>query len=59
VQTFGRTIVDRSNGAPQEIRLPDEVNGMMFVFRVFDKVSYALIMNVTGPVTVGDRFKRP
>ena len=59
VQTFGRTIVDRSNGSPQEIRLPDEVNGMMFVFRVFDKVSYALIMNVTGPVTVGDRFKRP
>ena len=59
LQNLGRTINDRTNGSPQEIKLPDERNGLLFVFRVFDKVSYALIMNVTNPVSVGDRFIRP
>lgn len=59
MQNLGRTIVDRTNGEAQSIKLPDERNGLIFVFRVFDKVSYALIMNVTNPVTVGDRFIRP
>ena len=59
LQNLGRTITDRTNGSPQEMRLPDERNGLMFVFRVFDKVSYALVMSVTGPVTVGDRFVKP
>mgnify|MGYP006958861182 CR=1 FL=1 len=31
----------------------------MFVFRVFDTVSYALVMRVQQPVKVGDRFSRP
>lgn len=55
----GRTITDRSNGAPVSIKLPDERNGLIFVFRVFDKVSYALVMNVTVPVSIGDRFTQP
>jgi len=55
----GRTITDRTNGPPVSIRLPDERNGLMFVFRVFDKVSYAMIMNVVGPVSIGDRFTPP
>jgi len=59
LQNLGRTVTDRTNGDPQVMRLPDERNGLMFVFRVFDKVSYALIMNVTGPVAIGDRFIRP
>jgi len=55
----GRTITDRSNGPPVSIKLPDERNGLIFVFRVFDKVSYALVMNVTVPVSIGDRFTQP
>jgi hypothetical protein len=31
----------------------------MFVFRVFEGISYALVMRVERPVKVGDRFQQP
>jgi len=46
-------------GRAQPIRLPDERHGLLFVFRVFDKMAYALILNVNEPVTRGDRFTEP
>jgi hypothetical protein len=45
-------------GKPQ-IKLPDERHGLLYVFRAFDKMSYALILTVKEPVTVGDRFTQP
>ena len=52
--------VDRQDrrGAPT-IKLPDERHGMLFVFRVFDRMSYALILSVKEPVKPGDRFTQP
>jgi hypothetical protein len=41
------------------MRLPDEQYGELFIFRVFGRVSYGLIMQVTGPVQVGDVAKSP
>ncbi len=41
------------------MKLPDERHGLLFVFRVFDRMSYALIMNVKEPVNPGDRFTQP
>ena len=41
------------------MRLPDERHGMLFVFRTFDRVSYALILSVQQPVRAGDRFTQP
>jgi len=29
------------------------------VFRVFDRVSYALILTALDPVKIGDRFSQP
>jgi hypothetical protein len=46
-------------GLAQPIRLPDERHGLLFVFRVFDRMSYALILNVDQPVSRGDRFTEP
>ena len=40
-------------------RLPDERYGLLFVFRVFERVSYALVMNVTRSVEVGDVVAAP
>jgi hypothetical protein len=40
-----------------EIRLPDEIAGTLMVFRPFEKVSYALIMNATLPIHVLDKVK--
>ena len=31
----------------------------MYVFRVFDRVSYALILNGQDPVSPGARFSQP
>lgn len=46
-------------GPAETIRLPDEKHGTLFVFRVFEKMSYALILDVKDPVTRGDRFTQP
>lgn len=56
------TAVDRTRpkGAPDAIvQLPDERYGLAFVFRVFDRVSYALVMNVTRPVSPRDVVRTP
>lgn len=41
------------------IRLPDERHGLMFVFRVFERVSYGLLLQVQDPVVAGDIFTQP
>jgi hypothetical protein len=43
----------------EQIKLPDERHGLLFVFSVFDRVSYALILSVQEPVKRGDRFTQP
>ncbi len=55
----GERVLDRTNERPQEIKLPDERHGLMFVFRTFDRVSYALLLQVQQPVRAGDRFTQP
>jgi hypothetical protein len=50
---------DNTDGSRTPMRLPDERHGLLFVFRVFDRVSYALIVNVQEPVQAGDRFTQP
>lgn len=41
------------------VRLPDERYGIVFVFRVFERVSYALVMNTSRPVHVRDIVRTP
>jgi len=41
------------------IQLPDERAGLAFVFRVFDRVSYALVMNITRPISPLDVVQTP
>jgi len=55
----GRTTLDRTAAKPELIRLPDERHGVLFVFQVYSRVSYALIMSVKEPVRAGDRFTQP
>ena len=42
-----------------KMRLPDEQYGELFIFRVFGRVSYGLVMQVTAPVQIGDVAKSP
>lgn len=55
----GERAVDRTNARPEAIKLPDERHGLMFVFRTFERVSYALLLQVSQPVRAGDRFVEP
>jgi len=55
----GVEVTDRTGEKPAQIKLPDERHGLMFVFRVFDRVSYGLVLQVQQPVTAGDRFTQP
>jgi len=43
----------------EKLKLPPERYGLIFVFRVYDKVSYALVMNATRPVNVLDVVQTP
>ncbi len=43
----------------REVPLPQERIGLAFVFRVFDKVSYALVLNSTKQVELGDWVRKP
>ncbi len=55
----GDRLIDRTDGERTRIKLPDERHGHLFVFRVFNRMSYALILSVKEPVTPGDRFTQP
>lgn len=59
LMTKGAQIKDRTDDAKIMIKLPSENNGMAMVFRTFDRVSYALILDVRTPVRVGDRLTNP
>ena len=55
----GQRLVDKTDSAKPYIKLPNERNGLLMVFRTFDKLSYALILQITDGVKVGDRFLNP
>ena len=55
----GARVVDPTDPGKPTIKLPDERHGLLFVFRVFDRMSYALILSVKNPVSPGDRFGQP
>jgi LysM domain-containing protein len=60
--TKGGTVTDVSKprGAQDaKIQLPDERAGLAFVFRVFDRISYALVMHITRPVSPLDVVQTP
>ena len=41
------------------VQLPDERTGLVFVFRVFEKISYALVVQSTLSIKVLDAVKTP
>ncbi|MGS0465775.1 hypothetical protein ACU8V3_00230 [Cobetia marina] len=57
VERQGETITDPKTGEP--ITLPGEEGGLLMVFRIYDKVSYALVMKAERPLSVGDKLLEP
>lgn len=52
-------VVDKTDAAQPTMRLPGERNGMMVVFRSFEHVSYALVLQIADAVRIGDKFTNP
>lgn len=55
----GARLVDKTDAARDELKLPDERNGLLMVFRTFEKLSYALVLEVVDSVKAGDRLVNP
>ncbi|MDE2427628.1 MAG: LysM peptidoglycan-binding domain-containing protein [Burkholderiales bacterium] len=56
--SYGKVITDKTDN-DRKVKLPDEEIGRLFIFRVFDNISYGLIMQVKDIVKVGDAAKSP
>ena len=65
---LGHVLAIHRKGAPvsnlidvkkETYTLPDERYGLLFVFRVFDRVSYGLVMSASRPVLEGDVVVTP
>ncbi len=59
ILTDGARIVDKTDPSRPVMKLPDERNGLLMVFRTFERLSYALILEITDGVRVGDRLVNP
>jgi len=56
---YGNERSEDTVGYHAKTRLPDEFAGHVMVFRTFDKVSYALVMDGIKPTRVGYELKHP
>lgn len=55
-----RVVVQRDDeGRKERVKVPEERYGLAFVFRCFDHISYALVLQSDGPVTVNDYLRTP
>lgn len=57
VYKTGETVRDRVTG--EQVKIPDERAGLLMVFRVYEKLSYGLILNATRQLTVMDKVRNP
>jgi hypothetical protein len=56
----GERKIDRSQpGERTNIKMPNERNGLLMVFRPFEKLSYALILEINDTVKIGDAVANP
>jgi len=53
----GDVVLDRV--ANRKVQLPAERSGLLMLFRVFDKVSYGLVLRANRPLSIGDQIRNP
>jgi LysM repeat protein len=66
VDQQGAVVVDKYGGRPwkkkafaRNVRLPYERAGTLIVFKVFNRLSYGLVIGARGPMQVADRVYNP
>lgn len=56
---LGARRASRNSSFGNKVQLPDERAGVIMVFKAFDNLSYALVMETTHEIRQGDRAKNP
>ena len=59
---LARFLSDQTLDMPKPTRylnIPPERSGLLFIFRVFDKVAYGIVLNASEPVVTGDLARKP
>ena len=59
ILTDGARLIDKTDPARTALKLPDERKGLLMVFRAYERLSYALVLEATEGVRVGDRLVNP
>jgi hypothetical protein len=66
IDQLGAVVRDKYGSMPwkkkafaKEVRLPSERAGTLIVFKVFDRISYGLVIGASGPMRVADRVYNP
>jgi hypothetical protein len=55
----GDTIIDKTSGTKETLKLPNERIGLLMVFRPFERVSYALVLEINDAPRIGDLLVNP
>ena len=55
----GATIIDKTGAAKETLKLPNERIGLLMVFRPFERVSYALVLEINDAPRIGDLLINP
>lgn len=61
----GETVRDRQSGSAltrsfgEKVQLPDEKAGVAMLFKTYDRISYALVMQAEGPIRKLDKVRNP
>ena len=53
----GQVVADEVRGG--RVRLPDENAGTIMIFKVYDRIAYALIMEATQAIHIHDTIRNP
>jgi hypothetical protein len=57
--TSDSSAVKASRAFARKVQLPNERNGTLLVFRVFDRMSYGLVVEASNPIRIGDVVRKP
>ncbi|WP_232062228.1 LysM peptidoglycan-binding domain-containing protein [Variovorax sp. PBS-H4] len=55
----GDTIIDKTGATKETLKLPNERIGLLMVFRPFERVSYALVLEINDAPRIGDLLINP
>lgn len=50
---------NQENDQKETVQLPDQRYGLVFVFRTFERIAYALVLNSAGVVNINDSIRQP